>query len=55
MRAFREVDDSRLGSPLRFLLGSLEHPLPQDLEAASAIHLSLEELQAMHLALYLAL
>jgi len=32
-------------------LGSLENSFPEEIEAASAIHLSLEEFQSMHLAL----
>jgi hypothetical protein len=50
-RTFDESEMCLLGG---LFLGSLENSFAEKIEAASAIHLSLDEFQAMHLALRLA-
>ena len=50
----RTFDESVMSLPGGLFLGSLENSLSQEIEAAPAIHLPLEEFQTMHLALGLA-
>jgi hypothetical protein len=52
---FRLFDESRMCLLGEIFLGSFQNAFPQEIEAASAIHLSLQKFQAMHLALGLAI